>query len=95
MVHDNAAEVYSKVEEVRNTVGVLCVSVAVVIILVTLLILYREGRDLMIMERAIGRLGNLELSADKELETFYGRKDEIGMICTDHSPCLQLPAKDH
>ena len=91
MVHDNAAEVYSKVEEVRNTVGVLCVSVAVVIILVTLLILYREGRDLMIMERAIGRLGNLELSADKELETFYGRKDEIGMIAqTIHHVCSCL-----
>ena len=37
----------------------------------TLLILYREGRELMTMERAIRRLGNLELSADKELESFY------------------------
>lgn len=40
------------------------------------------------MENAIQRLGNLELSADRELETFYGRKDEIGMIAqTIHHLC--------
>ena len=27
-----------------------------------------------------GRLGDLNLSADGELEAFYGRSDEIGMI---------------
>lgn len=88
MVHDDAAEVYENVETVRGTVGVLCAVVATVIILVMLLILYKEGRELMIMERAIRRLGNLELSADKELEAFYDRKDEIGMIAqTIHHVC--------
>lgn len=88
MVHDNTAEVYAKVDIVRDTVGLLCATVAMVIILVTLLILYREGRELMTMERAIRRLGNLELSADKELEPFYDRKDEIGMIAqTIHHVC--------
>ena len=72
----------------RDTVGILCASVAAVIILVTLLILYREGREVMAMERAIRRLGNLELSADQELVSFYGRKDEIGMIAqTIHHVC--------
>lgn len=66
----------------------LCAMVAAVVILVTLLILYREGRELMIMERSIRRLGNLELSADQELNAFYGRKDEIGMIAqTIHHLC--------
>ena len=88
MVHDDAAEVYAEVDMVRGTVGVLCAVVASVIILATLLILYREGRELMTMEHAIRRLGNLELSADKELEAFYGRKDEIGMIAqTIHHVC--------
>ena len=88
MVHDNAAEVYANVDIVRDTVGVLCAVVATVIILVMLLVLYREGRELMIMESAIRRLGNLELSADKGLEAFYGRKDEIGMIAqTIHHVC--------
>ena len=88
MVRDDESEVYGKVVTVRVTVGILCASVAAVIILVTLLILYREGRELMAMERAIRRLGNLELSADQELVSFYERKDEIGMIAqTIHHVC--------
>ncbi len=88
MVHDDAEEVYREVETVRGTVGVLCAAVALIIIFVTLLILYREGRELMVMEGAIRRLGNLELSADSGLEGFYGRNDEIGMIAqTIHHVC--------
>ncbi len=42
----------------------------------------------MVVERAIGRLGDLNLSADQELEPFYGRSDEIGMIArTTHRVC--------
>lgn len=88
MVRDNVDEVYGEVTDVRVTVGILCAVVEAVIMLVTLLILHREGRELMAMESAIGRLGNLELSADRELESFYGRKDEIGMIAlTIHNLC--------
>ncbi len=88
MVRDNSAEVYERVSVVRITVAILSASVAAVIILVTLLFLYREGRELMVMEHAISRLGKLELSADQELEPFYGRTDEIGMIAeTIHRVC--------
>ena len=88
IVSDDAAEVYGKVTAVRITVGILCAIVAAVIILVTLFILHREGRELMAMERAISRLGNLELSADRELQSFYGRNDEIGLIAqTVHHVC--------
>jgi methyl-accepting chemotaxis protein len=88
MVRDNAAEVYGKVTMVRVTVGILCAIVAAVIMIITLLILHKEGKELMVMEGAIRRLGNLELSADRELETFYGRTDEIGMIAkTIHHVC--------
>lgn len=88
MVRDTEAEVYAEVDVVRNTVGILCAAVASMVVLVTLLILYREGRELMIMEGAIRRLGNLELSADRDLKPFFGRKDEIGMIAqTIHHVC--------
>lgn len=88
MVRDDVSEVYGKVTTVRVVVGALCAAVAAVIILATLAILYREGKELMSMENAIRRLGNLELSADKELEPFYGRNDEIGMIAqTIHLVC--------
>lgn len=88
MVRDNATEVFSSVTTVRILVGVLCAVMAATIILFTLLLLRREGRELMVVERAINRLGNLNLSADRELEPFYGRKDEIGLIAqTTHRVC--------
>ena len=69
-------------------VGVLCAVMAVAVILFTLLLLHREGRELMVVERAIGHLGDLNLSADQELEPFYGRSDEIGLIAqTTHRVC--------
>ena len=88
MVRDSASEVYGAVTTIRVVTGLLCAGVAVVVILVILLILRREGRDLMAVERAIGRLGDLNLSADRELEGFYDRTDEIGMIAqTTHRVC--------
>ena len=97
MVRDNATEVYESVSSVRFLVGVLCGGMAFAIILITLLILYREGKELMVVERAIGRLGDLNLSADQELEAFYGRSDEIGKIAqTTHHVCgcLQKTIED-
>lgn len=88
MVRDNASEVYSAVRTVRFVVGSVCAAVAAVIILVTLLILHRESRELMAVESAIRNLGNMDLHADRELESFYGRKDEIGLISqTVHHVC--------
>lgn len=91
MVRDSADEVYSAVETVRIVVGALCTAVAAAVILVTLIILHRQGKELMAVESAIRCLGNLELSADRELERFYGRKDEIGLIAqTTHNLCSCL-----
>ncbi|MCI8653425.1 MAG: methyl-accepting chemotaxis protein [Angelakisella sp.] len=88
MVRDSVSEVYGAVTSVRVLVGVLCAVMAAAIILITLLILRREGRELMAVERAISQLGELNLSADQELEAFYGRTDEIGMIAqTTHHVC--------
>ena len=91
MVRDNATEVFSAVTNVRVLVGILCAVTAAAIILLTLLLLRREGRELMVVERSISRLGDLNLSADQELEPFYGRSDEIGMIAkTTHRVCGSL-----
>lgn len=88
MVRDNASEVYHAVMLVRIIVGLLCALVAAAIILVTVFILYRQGKELMVVESAIRHLGNLDLSADRELEAFYGRTDEIGLIAqTTHDVC--------
>lgn len=53
MVRNDVTEVYGEVAAVRITMGILCAAVAVAITLITLLILYREGKKLMAMERAI------------------------------------------
>ncbi len=91
MVRESSAEVFRAVTTVRYLVGGLCAVVAVVIIFVTLLILHREGRELLTVERAIRRLGDLNLSADADLENFYGREDEIGKIAqTAHQVCEYL-----
>ncbi len=47
MVRDSAAEVYGSVTVVRVIVGILCAIVAAAIILITLFMLSREGRELM------------------------------------------------
>lgn len=88
MVRDSEAEVYGAVAKVRVVVGMLCTAVTAAVIFVTLLILYRVGKELMVVEGAIRHLGNLDLSADRELKDFYGRTDEIGMIAqTTHHMC--------
>lgn len=91
MVSNNADEVYQTVTTVRFVVGILCAIVEAVIILITFFILRRQGRELMRVESAIRHLGNLDLSADQELESFHGRRDEIGMIAhTTHNLCSCL-----
>lgn len=88
MIRDSTTEVYASVANVRITVGILCAIMAIIIIFITLFILYREGKELMVVERAINHLGDLNLSADQELEIFYNRSDEIGMIAqTTHRVC--------
>lgn len=88
MVRDSEAEVYGAVAKVRVVVGMLCTAVTAAVIFVTLLILYKVGKELMVVEGAIRHLGNLDLSADRELKDFYGRTDEIGMIAqTTHHMC--------
>lgn len=88
MIRNSAKAVYASVTMVRILVGVLCLVMAAAIIILTLLLLRRESRELMVVERAISSLGELNLSADQELEPFYGRSDEVGMIAqTTHRVC--------
>ena len=93
MIQDDYSEVYSSVSSVRISMGVTCAVVVAFIILATLAILSRTGKELMIMENAISALSEFDLSADKGLEPFYGRKDEIGMIArATHNVCSHLKA---
>lgn len=93
MVQDNYSEVYRSVANVRIVMGVACAAVGAILVLVTLAILSKTGRDLMAVEKAISDLSEFNLSADKGLERFYGRNDEIGMIAkVTHNVCSHLNA---
>jgi methyl-accepting chemotaxis protein len=80
MVQAGFDEVYHSVTAMRLLTGSACAVVTMLIILVIVLVLRRTGKELMIVENAISSLSQFSLSADKDLEPFYGRKDEVGMI---------------
>jgi len=80
MVRDNASEVYGTVTIIRILMGIACIVIATTIILITIFVLRKIGKELMIVENAIDRLGKLDLSADRDLGQFYCREDEIGII---------------
>ena len=91
MVRDNTSEVYHTLASTRLTVGLICAAVTALIILCLIVMMRRVGRNLVMVEHAIGRLGRLELEADKELHFLYDRDDEIGIIAkTTHALCERL-----
>lgn len=93
MVQADSGEVYQSVRLVRILMGAACAVVAAMIILVTLLILKKTGKELMAVEKAIADLSEFNLSADEGLEIFYGRADEIGLIAeAAHNVCSHLRA---
>lgn len=91
MVRNHTAEVYQALADTRLTVGLICVAVTVLIILCLILMMRRVGRNLVRVEKAISRLGRLELETDQELHFLYDRDDEIGTIArTTHALCERL-----
>ena len=99
MVRNNAAEVYASVTTVRVLVGALCAAMAAAVILITLLMLRREGKDLMAVERSEERRVGKEC-APKPLRrpgtrAFLWPLRRNRHDCTNHAPGLRLPAEDH
>lgn len=91
MVCNDTAEVYQTLADTRIAVGLICVAVTILIILCLILMMRRIGQNLLKVERAISRLGRLELGADQELYFLYDRDDEIGTIArTTHALCERL-----
>lgn len=93
MVQADSSKVYSSVILVRILMGIACAVVAAMIIFAILIILRRTGKELMVVENAISELSEFNLAADKGLEIFYGRKDEVGLIAeATHNVCSHLKA---
>lgn len=93
MVQADSSKVYSSVIIVGIFMGIACAVVAALLLYATRIILSKTGRELMIVENAISELSKFNLTADTGLESFYGRKDEIGMIAdATHNVCRHLKA---
>ncbi len=93
MVQAEDSKVYGSVMTVRVLMGAACAGVAVIIILATLAVLNKTGKELLVVEKAISRFSEFDLEADKGLEPFYDRNDEIGMIAkAAHNVCSHLKA---
>lgn len=93
MVQADSSKVYSSVIIVGILMGIACAVVAALLLYATRIILSKTGRELMIVENAISELSKFNLTADTGLESFYGRKDEIGMIAdATHNVCRHLKA---
>lgn len=91
MVEADSSKVYSSVALVRILMGIACAIIATIIIYTTRTFLNKTGKELMIVENAISELSKFNLAADKGLEPFYGRKDEVGMIAdATHNVCSHL-----
>ena len=73
--------VFSPLNDIRRTTGVVCVIISVLIILFLNLILSVLGKQLNLISGSITKLGNMDLDANRSLEKYNGQKDEIGIIC--------------
>ncbi len=91
IVRDSTDEVYHILGDTMLMVGLICAAVTALIVLCLVLMMRRVGKNLMTVENAISRLGQLDLKADQELYFLYDRSDEIGNIArTTHTLCERL-----
>ena len=78
---DTKQNVYSSLSDIKKITAGVCIAIAIIIILIMILILTGLGKQLQLISSAIDRLGNMDLSANKILEKYRGRRDEIGIVC--------------
>lgn len=90
-IRDDKEDVYSELKKVKKYTGVCCVINCVVIIIILNLILSAVSGQLGKISKAIKKLGDMDLSADKSLEKYSGQKDEVGIVCDAlHTACTNL-----
>lgn len=80
-LRDTKQNVYASLEDIKTTIGAICVVISVIIILFLNLVLTRLGRQLKLISGAIERLGNMDLNANAVLKKYRGQRDEIGIVC--------------
>lgn len=80
-VKDKEANVLLPVEKIRNITGIVCLVTGTIIVIIILLVVSTIGGKLYAIEKAIKKLGNMDLNSDFGLKRYEDDNNEIGSIC--------------
>lgn len=80
-IQDTHASVYNSLDEIKKVTATNCIVVMVAVLVCLVIILSRLSAKLGLISKAITMLGNMNLSADKFLSKYSGKKDEVGIVC--------------
>lgn len=81
-VRDCKENIYASLTKLTNVTSASFVITLIVLIAFLVLIMLGISKQLRCVERAIGKLGRMELDKDLSIQKYVGRKDEVGVICT-------------
>lgn len=82
LVRDDEKNVYAALSGIRSITGVACFLAPIGLLLVLVAVLLMLSRQLKQVEKAIGKLGRMDLSEDRDIKKYVGRRDEVGIICS-------------
>lgn len=80
IARDSKANAYSVLTELNSITTIASILVAATIFIIVMLMIGEVGRTLRVINKAILKLGKLDLDEDSSLKKYFGRKDELGLI---------------
>lgn len=82
VLSDSESEIYRQANESRTIFGLICIVAFVLIAALSYVAVKVCVRPLVVVERSIGRLKNLELAVPGEMKKYVGGNSESGKIAT-------------
>lgn len=82
MVEDTEKNVYSGIERISNATRNMSIIGPFVLLIVMAIVLLNLSNKLYSVQKAINKVGKMDLTDSKSIRKFVGKKDEVGDICT-------------
>ena len=79
---DSTNEVYSAVSTMSKTMAAICIIIFVIVGIITIILVSRVSKDISKIGKSLEKVGELDLTEDKEIDNYVGNTGEIGMIAT-------------
>lgn len=80
--YDSEANIYKDIKNTMKTLGICCIIFIVIISLLSMFLIQQAVRPLKYAEKSIINLKNLNLTKSEKLNSWIGKKSEIGGIAT-------------